>query len=1222
MLTRLPTAVYAPRRRGWRADRRARRIFACRNAFFWRARTGCTLLLNTRGFVTDSRDFLTRRLNCGESNMLRRSYGLLAMILVVVISGRLEAATRTWVGGNDPWDTDIFNWSGNDEPDPDDDVVFNTNNHVEMAMDNEILSLTMSNSMELDTQTYYLDVNGAITLSDAGTLLRVGESNLAGLPATSVSAYSVTINSGATYANANFTSFLDPSGIGLLDINTGGTLSGHGTIRNGDGIASPTVVFSNDGVIRPGSVTDGFILIGLEPTARTLTLSAIDGEARLDLDGAGGGGLVDVTRNQTLDIDVELNDAFDGTIDLAHNATLDIEDAWTFSGTMNVDNGFVPGQNFPLFIAAIPADIAYLQGGRITMSGSATTINVLDGDGTLQFDTPFTADAGTIANNGLVVFNQDATINSGVDFQMLGVSAGMRVGPGANVTINDDDMDFDGSGASTNEITVEAGGRLTMNLDSFEGNDRADGFLTLNSGSLQLSVSDGSWTMDRRLTLNNSGGGTPTLSGSGVVIGDDTGFNGLPDADVRVTGNGVSQITSNVTWNSDAEVDVDAGATLSVVGFSTFNSVNGAESAQFNGPGSLLLSGGQVNEATTLDFSGGTVGLDSGGSGIFLLAAPDFTVNAPLTIHAAEIDDYGRSVLFPTAQSSELTINAGVGGQLNVNLDNPLDSWTVNNVGIMHVDSSGLFFNTFLTGHRLEMNGTMNVDGLSRTDAPLSIGGTANLVDAASNLRLGGGDLANTNRLEGGTISGPGELSAGDQKALHGHGTIAAAVDFDGNRSELLADDGTLTLTGSILDVGTIGTADSDGILNVTNTWDTAVASQVRLRGGEITGATINNLGTGGIAGQGLVSARVRNDTVVAADSGSTLVLDNPANNNDWDGAGGGGRLVGTSNGTLELHDNAAFLFTGTVEADKGTVLASGFELEFDPGSTLALANGGLYRSTHATDIGGTVNVGSGAASRIAVPGTVVFESTSATTLGGDLVLDNAVTRIKAGATFAGGSALRNPSTAKLVIEDGASVNVLVHNEGTVVLGNSPGQTTGTDYEQLASGVLEIEVGGLGLADYDRMTLSGVAQLGGELDVALLGGFSPVLNDMFTILSATGGILGSFAAEDFSAASLGPGLAWDVLYNPTNVQLQVVADADLDGDGDVDGSDFLALQRTNPSLIPQWEAQFGSVPASAAAVASVTSVPEPTAIVLLTVALVTLAQASRRQPRTGRLDCC
>lgn len=1125
-----------------------------------------------------------------------------------------DAATRTWLGGNNNWDANALNWSGFDEPDPDDDAVFNNNDNVDMTIDNEVQSLDLSGSITLNTSDQFLDVNGDITLAGVGTNLRVGENNLLGLPATSLSAYNITVGADATFQNANFTSYIHPSTVGVFNINSGGTLYGNGTIRNGDGMASPTVVLSNDGVIRPGNVQD-LIVIGGVPAARTLTLAAIDGEARIDLDGVGGSGSLDIQRNQTLDIDIEVNDDFDGVIDMTHNATLDIEDEWEFAGTLNVDNGFVASGG-PLF-PSIPADVAFLQGGAILMDEATTTINVLDSDGTLQFDAQLTANDGTINNSGQIIFNQNATINASVDFQMDGVDAGMTVGSGVTVTINDDDMDFDGSGASTNVITVESGGRLDMNLDSFEGNDRADGFFVLNSGRLDLTVTDGSWTMDRRLILNNSTGTNPQVTGSSMVVGDDVGFNGSPDADVRVEGTGSSQINVPVTWNSDTEVDVDSDATLAVLGFSTFNSVNGAESAQFDGPGNIFFSGGQVNEATTLNFSGGTVGLDGGGALVILLSAPNFTLDAPLTINAAELADYGRTVAFPLPDSSVLTINNNVGGRLDVNLDDANDSWTVNDVGIMDVDGTAIGYTTFLTGNRLRMEGTMNVDGFSRSTAPITFGSTAqvNMNDASVSLRLNGGDLVNANLIVGGTIDGPGEISASNGRALRGHGTINANIDFDGATSELLANDGTLLLTGAIQDVGIIGTADGDGVLNVTSAWTTSDTDQVRLDGGQIRGATITNDGAGGINGAGLVSARVINETVVTADVGATLILDTALNNNNWDGLGNAGALRAINGSTLEVNDNSTFLFQGSVEANNGTVRSDGFELEFEPGSSLTLANGGRYTSTTATDIGGTVQVNAGATSRIQVPGTVVFESTSATTLIGNLELDNAATTIESGATFAGGGALQNPNGSTLQLLDGADVDVLIENSGILELGSSPGQTTGLDFQQNADGTWDVELGGLGLSDFDRMTLTGAASLDGTLDLSLIGGYTPALGDTLTILSATGGIAGAFASI-LQPATMPADLMFDVNNLGSILQLEVVdipaftADFDMDGDVDADdlaqwegdygmngdsdadgdglssGFDFLAWQQQNGS---------GVVPVAAL---GATAVPEPTSLLL------------------------
>lgn len=65
--------------------------------------------------------------------------------------------------------------------------------------------------------------------------------------------------------------------------------------------------------------------------------------------------------------------------------------------------------------------------------------------------------------------------------------------------------------------------------------------------------------------------------------------------------------------------------------------------------------------------------------------------------------------------------------------------------------------------------------------------------------------------------------------------------------------------------------------------------------------------------------------------------------------------------------------------------------------------------------------------------------------------------------------------------------------------------------------------------------------------------------------------------------------------------------ADVDGDGDVDGADFLQIQRDDPSLIAQWQAEYAGAGSSAAA-----AVPEPTTSLLALVSICTLGMVRRK----------
>jgi hypothetical protein len=202
-----------------------------------------------------------------------------------------------------------------------------------------------------------------------------------------------------------------------------------------------------------------------------------------------------------------------------------------------------------------------------------------------------------------------------------------------------------------------------------------------------------------------------------------------------------------------------------------------------------------------------------------------------------------------------------------------------------------------------------------------------------------------------------------------------------------------------------------------------------------------------------------------------------------------------------------------------------------------------------------------------------------------------------------------------------ASFAYRYHGRGAAI-----GRNDFVDYIQDDTGRLAIGINGMGVGAFDRLFIDGQIQLDCALDLALGGGYVPALNDLLTIISAPGGVLGAFG-EVNQPAGMPAGLLFDVEYNDIQfVRLRVVtapifsADFDLDGDvdgddldqwegdfnvnglsdadadGDSDGADFLA-----------WQRQLGSVPA----VAAMAAVPEPKSFTLA-VALAVFAAAGLR----------
>jgi hypothetical protein len=884
----------------------------------------------------------------------------------------------------------------------------------------------------------------------------------------------------------------------------------------------------------------------------TVTANTTIGVATFDWDGLGTGtghtintGVTFTINSPTLDSDGDMDDP----INLAGNGSQLVVNGpvqWTATAAINANNA-----------AAGTATIGGTS--RMILSGVNADLNV---NGNTNIVAPLTLGASSQIDidAGMTLDADGATTYAGVVIDGLGTfDPGTTNTVTADSTINPDVFDFDAG-----SWVIETGARLTFNVIDYDttATNAFDATITLNNGEILANSADPEFVMQGEFNMNASGGNACEWSGDAIDFGNDTGS---LDADFHVTGDGNSnsqgRFFAPVDFNSDADVNVAAGATLVFNSTVDFNTVNGANNAEFTGAGEIEFNGTvNVNEAVTLNIAGGTVDLDGNdGVGDFI------NVDAPLTINAATMANFGR--VNGGGGINTLDVNNSVGtGVLTVNLDNADDEWTLNGPGVMNLVNDNTEA-TLLAGSDVNLNGTVNVTGDVRVTARVDISGTVNINTAGQPLRLSGGDGLDENTINGATINGPGLFGADTEKVLYGFGTINTDINFDGT-SILRADNGTLTIGGTILHVGAIGTDDDDGILNVVSAWNSNVASFVNLVGGELKGGTITVNNTSGISGIGLVSARVINNTRLLSNGGGTLLFETAANDNDWDGTGDTGELRAGVGMTLELRDvGAAFGFGGTVSAvSDGTVFANGFALDFNPGSTLSLQDGARYRSTSSTDIGGTVTIGAGAASTIEVTDNffLTFETGSSTTLGSNLLLVNNNINIEAGAAFSGGGALVVPDGSNLVADNAADIGVLLDMQGGFRPGNSAGigRIDLLDYQQTSTGELYVELTDTALNAFDRLVLSGDAVVDGYLNIdidEISPGvpFVPTLGQTFNIITGNT-VTGQFDYYDVSG--MPDGLAFSVNYLANAVQLEVVNEeffeADFDNDGDVDLTDY------------------------------------------------------------------
>jgi hypothetical protein len=134
------------------------------------------------------------------------------------------------------------------------------------------------------------------------------------------------------------------------------------------------------------------------------------------------------------------------------------------------------------------------------------------------------------------------------------------------------------------------------------------------------------------------------------------------------------------------------------------------------------------------------------------------------------------------------------------------------------------------------------------------------------------------------------------------------------------------------------------------------------------------------------------------------------------------------------------------------------------------------------------------------------------------------------------------------------TITGIVTNLGTVAPGNSAGTLaiTGDIVSNGSGSVLAMELGGTSTVQYDRVTATGTAAIGGALQVSLLAGFTPQAGQSFTLVSAAV-VSGQFASTSFPTV---PGIGFHVRYTGGSVVLDALSDAsDTDGDSVADTAD-------------------------------------------------------------------
>ncbi|MBN1590666.1 MAG: PEP-CTERM sorting domain-containing protein [Pirellulales bacterium] len=302
-------------------------------------------------------------------------------------------------------------------------------------------------------------------------------------------------------------------------------------------------------------------------------------------------------------------------------------------------------------------------------------------------------------------------------------------------------------------------------------------------------------------------------------------------------------------------------------------------------------------------------------------------------------------------------------------------------------------------------------------------------------------------------------------------------------------------------------------------------------------------------------------------------------------------------------------------------------------GSSVTVGNGSSWNITGALWVGGGTNaegVGDDALLTVEAGGAVA-------TTGHFKVWGPGEVHLAGGTIAPGASAAYYVNLATGSLTGIGAVDGNLVNNGRVAPSGSTspvGQLEVTGNYTQISGLLEIDLGGAFLGDYDRLIVDGTAALASVLEVSLVGlsgpVFEPDAGDTFDLFDWNGGVTGSFSTV--TLPGLPAYLRWvvDDLYTSGELVVDYFTcpgDANLDGyvnetdsqtlaghwgnagmtwtEGDFDG-DGLVGPRDASIMAAHWG--YGAGPANA--------VPEPSTLVLLLLGMSMLLV--RRGP--GRAD--
>jgi fibronectin-binding autotransporter adhesin len=952
------------------------------------------------------------------------------------------------------------------------------------------LTLTSANS----TYTGSTTIASGAELSLSGTASIADSGNPSSANSTTTTTAVVTVPLSSVIDNGTFDISAETAGTSIT------SLAGSGTVNLG----AEVLTLSNAADTFSGVVTGTG---GLVLNAGTETLTGVNTYTGLTT--ITSGSLI-LTGNGSIAASDELND--DGTFDISGTSGVSLA-SLSGTGRLNLGSqtltltdteGAFSGVIYGTGNIVVASGTQYLSGAN-TFTGTMTVAS----GATLELGSPTAANtvANTIIDNGTLTFDSANTV----------VMSGTISGPGAVTEIGAGVAEITTAQTYTGATTITSG---TLVLADFgtgsamtSGSIAASSSVTVN-GALEILTSAGSTLT----SLSGSGGvelegGPLTLSNaSGSFTGTIFGTGALVLTGGTETLTGSNTYSGTTTISSSATLSIPAGGALqdsAVIDNGTLDiSQIYVSNAQFSTIGSLS--------------GNGTVTL---GTHTLILADADDTFAGTISGPGGLTIDEGTETLSGANSYTGATTIAS--GSLIL-------SSTGSIAAASKIADNGVFDISAVTGGGVgfaSLSGTGTVDLGANTLTLSNAADTFSGVIAGSGgLVIAGGNevLSGANTYTGGTLVDPGAtLQIGDNSI---GGSVQGAI----------ADNGTLIFDRSDIDVVANVISGTGGLVSGGVGTTVLTAADTYTGGTTITVATLQ-IGNGGTTGS--IVGNVTDNGTLAFDRSDTTNFGSVISGR------GGVTAVG---GTTVL--TAADTFAGATAIDTGATLALG------PSGSIAASSGVADNGTfdvsaasapQVTSLSGSGNVLLGSQTLTLTNATDTFSGvisgmggltltggtqtlsgtntyTGPTTVGGGTLVVNGSIATSSGVSVQSGATLGGTGTVSSVtLASGGTLAPGSAGAGTLNVNGTVAFASGSDFAV-----------GLTSASSAKLTTTGAEALNGMLSVVSADG-TYMFAQKVTVLTANGGVSGSFATQGTITAASGAVFKPTLSYDADDVYLEI-----------------------------------------------------------------------------------